>query len=295
VAKRWAFVAGRFLSADEAAVPLYDAGFVYGAVASDVLRTFRGVPFRLEDHVDRFLRSCRYIHISLPYSRREIIEIATVLVERSYDGEDLGLVLVATPGPLPLYAGLEEEGPAAPLMAMHTFPLKRGRFARLYREGLHVITPAVRQIPVECWDPKAKCRSRLHWWLAQRDVQSLDAEAVPVLLDLAGNLTESSAANLLVVRDGYVWSAEPDHILWGISLQTTRELCEQEGIPFGTRALQLYDARVADEILLTNSLYCIAPVTRWNGSPVSTGAPGPMFWRLFHAWERLVGVSLVEA
>ncbi len=292
----WAYINGEFVPLQRAALPVFDAGFVYGATVSDVLRTFNRRWFRFDDHARRFLRSCRYVGIELAVDPGTLRSIANQLLVRT-GGQECGLVMLATPGIVPLYAGLPREAAAehGPNLVLHVFPLRPGQFRPLYERGVHAVVAANRQVPVDCWDPKAKCRSRLHWWLAQRQVQSLDPEAVPILLDHHGNLTESATANVVVVIDGRIYSVPPDRILWGISLQTLQELCQAHGIPFDTRPLQAYHAAIADEIILTNSLYSLAPVTRFNGRPVATGKPGPVFRRLYQAWSGLVGRELAEA
>lgn len=292
-----AYVNGDFIPLEDARVHVADAGFVYGATVSDVLRSFGHRWFRFEDHVRRFLNSCRYVGIPKLPDYRQLDEIAERLRQSIPTDRESGLVLLATPGIVPLYAGLSEDRAhdRAPTVVIHTFPLERGRFRNLYRSGMHVIVAANRQVPPDCWDPKAKCRSRLHWWLAQQQVQALDPSAVPILLDHNGNLTESSAANILLVIDGCVLSPSPEHILWGISLDTTAQLCRKLNIPFSTQPLQLYHARRADEIILTNSLYSIAPVVRLDGRPVGGGTPGPVFSRLYEAWSELVGCPLEDA
>ncbi len=289
----WAYLDGTIVPLEQAKLPVYDAGFVYGATVSDVLRTFGRQWFRFDDHARRFLRSCQYVGIDLPQGCDELRAIADELLART-TGHECGLVMLATPGIVSLYAGLsrEEANRTGPHLVMHLFPLRPGQFRRLYERGLHAIVAANRQVPVDCWDPKAKCRSRLHWWLAQRQVQALDPEAVPLLLDHQGNLTESATANIVVVLDGTVYSVPPDRILWGISLQTLKELCEAQAVPFATRSLQAYHAAIADEILLTNSLYSLAPVTKLNGHAVGDGCPGPIFRRLYQAWSELVGGEL---
>lgn len=292
-----AYLNGDFVPLEEARVHVADAGFVYGATVSDVLRSFIRRWFRFDDHCRRFLNSCRYVGIEPLPDQEQLEAIASRLLEADCADRELGLVMLATPGVVPLYAGLpdNEAERSGPTLVLHTFPLERGRFRELYRKGLHAIVAAHRQVPADCWDPKAKCRSRLHWWLAQQQVRALDPEAVPILLDHAGNLTESSTANVLLVIDGQVCSPTPDHILWGISLDTTAKLCDRLGIPFQTRPLQLYHARLAEEVLLTNSLYSIAPVVRLNGRPVGSGVPGPVFRRLYDAWSELIGCPLEAA
>jgi branched-chain amino acid aminotransferase len=142
-------------------------------------------------------------------------------------------------------------------------------------------------------DPKIKNRSRLHWWLAEQEAKLADPSAMPLLLDLQGNLTETSGSNFLLVKDGTVYSPPPRNILVGISRKVVIELCHKLRIPFVERDLQVHDAITADEAFVTTTPYCIAPVTRFNGIPVGNGSVGgPLFTRLLNAWSEAVGVDV---
>jgi branched-chain amino acid aminotransferase len=116
---------------------------------------------------------------------------------------------------------------------------------------------------------------------------------MPLLLDLEGNLTETSGSNFLLVKNGTVYSPNPRNILLGISRKVVIELCRKEGIPFVERDLQIHDAMTADEAFVTTTPYCMAPVTRFNGVTVGDGTVGgPVYQRLLKAWSQEVGVDI---
>ena len=54
-----------FVPASEAHINIYDLGIVLGATLTEMTRTFKREPFRLEEHVRRLLRSCKYAGIEL--------------------------------------------------------------------------------------------------------------------------------------------------------------------------------------------------------------------------------------
>ena len=54
-----------FVPASQAHLKIYDLGIVLGATLTEMTRTFRHQPFRLEEHVRRLLRSCKYAGIEL--------------------------------------------------------------------------------------------------------------------------------------------------------------------------------------------------------------------------------------
>jgi len=289
-----AYLNGRLVPQSEAYLPLHDAGFVFGATVTDLCRTFHHRLFRLGDHLDRFRRSCRSARIAQPVSDEDLTRIAEALVGQNAGllepGQELALVLVATPGPIGYYAGLPGgPGDGPPTLALHTFPLPFARYGRLFREGAHLVVPSVRQVPADTVDPRIKQRSRLHWWLAEQEVHRSDPAAAALLLDAHGHVTETAAANFLIVRNGRVLSPPQHRILAGVSLRTVRELCAAQAIPFEERELTLHDCLCADEALLTCTSYCLAGVRRIDGIELSW--PGPVTTTLSESWSRVVGLD----
>jgi branched-chain amino acid aminotransferase len=289
------FLNGLLLPCGQAQLALHDAGFVMGATVTDLCRTVRHRLYRWNDHLARFLRSCQAAHIDPGVGEGELTRIAGELVECNAKlldpHEDLALVVFATPGPIGYYAGREgAAGDGDPTLGMHTFPLPFRRYQRLFREGAHIVTAATCQVPPACVVPGIKQRSRMHWWLADREVQAQHPGAMALLLDDHGHLTETAAANVLLVKQGVVQSPPRANILPGVSLQVVEELCRQQGIPFQERPLTVVDAQTADEILLTSTPFCLCGVSRLNGLAVPW--PGPVLQLLMTVWSRMIGLDI---
>ena len=60
-----AYQNGQFVPAAQLSIPVHDAGFVWGATVTDRARTFNGRPFRLEEHLRRFRKSCTSARVPL--------------------------------------------------------------------------------------------------------------------------------------------------------------------------------------------------------------------------------------
>jgi branched-subunit amino acid aminotransferase/4-amino-4-deoxychorismate lyase len=293
--KPLAYLNGRLLPQREAHLALHDAGFVFGATVTDLLRTFAHCPFRLADHLRRFRHSCAAARVPQPLADEQLSDVAERLIAHNAallrPEQDLALVLFATPGPVGYYLG-EPGGPGdgAPTLGLHTFPLPFARYARLFREGACLVVPAVRHVPAASIDPRIKQRSRLHWWLAEQEARQAEPGASALLLDADGHVTETAFANLLVVRGGTVLTPPRSGVLGGVSLQVVEELCGQLGVPFEERALRLADCQTADEAMLSCTSFCLAGVSRLHGTPLAF--PGPIFERLLRAWGAQVGLDV---
>ncbi len=286
---------GRVQPQSAARLTFHDAGFVLGATVTDLCRTFRHRLFRLADHVARFRESCQRACIPVRLSAGELSNAAERLVAHNCTlvgtEQELALVMCATPGPIGYYLG-EGGGPGEgePTLLMHTFPLPLARYAPFFVRGVHLVTPTVRQLPATSIDRRIKHRSRLHWWLAENEVRRIDPLAVALLLDESGNVTETAAANILIVVNDTVLSPPADSVLVGISLRTIREFCGELGIPFHDRPLSLDDCLHADEILLTGTSFCVAGVSNINGQAIHW--PGKLFEQLLAHWSGVAGLDI---
>jgi len=132
----------------------------------------------------------------------------------------------------------------------------------------------------------------MHYYLADKEAQLVDPDAAALLLDLTGNVTETSGSNFLIVERGTIVSPTLVNTLPGISRATVIELAATLGIPFVERDIQVHSVMNADEAFTTSTPYCALPVTKINGVAIGNGSPGPVWRRLMTAWSELVGVDI---
>lgn len=289
-----AYFQGRLLPQSQAGLTLHDAGFVWGATVTDLCRTFGGRLFRCADHLRRWRAGCAAVGIDVAVPDAEITANAEELVAHNLGlaspGTDLALVLFATPGPIGYYLGEPGGiGEAPATWGMHTFPLPLERYRPLFERGAQLWVPSVPQVPPACVDPRIKQRSRLHWWLAEREVRQTAPGHQALLRSDAGHLTETAAANFLVVVDGTVIAPPEGTVLEGVSLGVTAELCAAAGISFQRQVITLEEAWLADEAWLCGTAFCLAGVARLHGREIPW--PGPILQQLEAAWIEHVGMD----
>ena len=296
MAEALAFLNGRFVPAAEAVLPVYDAGFVQGTTVAEQLRTFGGKLFRLEAHLQRLMHSLGIVGVEPGYTTTELAATAQELVARNHAvlaaGDDLGLAMFVTPGVYPTMVASPYPGPT---VCMHTNPLPFHFWADKYRGGETLVTTHVQQVSSHCWPPELKCRSRMHYYLADRAAREINPRARAILCDADGFVTEATTANLLIYRRDAGLITPPRHkILPGISMATLADLAAKLEIPFLERDFTPADMLAADEVLLTSTSPCVLPVINVNGSPIGGGVVGPIHRRLLAAWSEHVGVEIVE-
>ncbi len=291
----YAYLNGKLIPQAELSIAVYDAGFVLGATVTEQMRTFHGKLFRLDGHLDRFAHSLEIVGLSLEYSHDDLARMANDLAGRNHallsEGDDLGLCLFATPGP---YAAMAPAGESAgPTIALHTYPLPFRAFAQDYEAGQSLVVSDVRQISPQSLPRELKCRSRMHYYLADRGARAIDPAARALLLDDDGCVLEATTANVLVYRKSEGLLSPPrEKILPGISVATTLDLAEQLGLPHCERFLHVDELACADEVMLTSTSLCIVPVVKIDGQLIGDGRPGPVYRQLLAAWGELTGVDI---
>jgi branched-subunit amino acid aminotransferase/4-amino-4-deoxychorismate lyase len=140
-----------------------------------------------------------------------------------------------------------------------------------------------------------KCRSRMHYFLADQQARAVDPQARALLLDDDGSVLEATTANVLVYRKSSGLLSPPrSRILPGISVAATHELADALGICQHEADMQIADVHSADEVLLTSTSTCILPVVRLNGQRIGEGAPGPIYRQLLAAWRQLAGLDIAD-
>jgi branched-chain amino acid aminotransferase len=290
-----AYLNGRWLPLSQASVSVFDVGFLQGVTVAEQLRTFGGRLFRLGLHLERLARSLEIVGVDPGLPLAELGQIADELVEQNRKlidpADDLGATIFITPGMSPVYSAVAP--PRGPTVCVHTQPLSFGSWAEKYRTGDSLVVTDVMQIPEQCWPPELKCRSRMHYYLADKKAREIELGARALLLDELGFVTEASTANILAYcKDRGLVSPPKEHILPGVTVAVLEELAGQLAIPFTHRELTAADVAGADEVLLCSTSPCVWSVTRLNGAPIANGKPGPISQRLRDAWSRMVGVDI---
>lgn len=294
---RKAVLDGEFVEAAELTIPVTDAGFVLGVTVAEQIRTFGGQLFRLEEHVDRLFNSLRIVDVSVPHSREQIADLARQLAAANWSlerpDEDIGLSIFVTPGGYPTL----DPRPSGPRLGMHTYPLPCELWADKFTEGERLSVVDFRQVPTACWPAELKCRSRMHYYLADKQARRLDPSSRAILLDLDGFVAEATTANVVVHHESEgIVCPPPEKILAGISVAVLAELAEAEGVAWTHRDIRVEELTTASEVLLSSTSVCALPVSAVNGAPVgpSPFEPGPIYQRLIARWNELTGVDVAE-
>ncbi len=285
-----AFRNGKWIPNSELRISVDDVGFQTGATVTERLRTFRHNAFRLDAHLRRMRRSLEIVGLEAENNLVQIAQAIPEFIERNArllaDDDDWSIVAFVTPGVL---------GTNRPTVCVHGQPLPFQLWAGQYERGLSVLVSDIRQVPSNCWPPELKCRSRMHYYLADARAAAAQPGARAILLDQDGFVAEATTANILLYREeeGLV-SPRGEHILSGVTLGVVEELADELGIPFVKRDLTVDELHAADELMLASTSVCMLPIVQCDRISIGTGRPGQVFRRLLAAWCELVGVDVAK-
>ena len=293
--ERIIYLNGAFVPESQAKVSVLDSGFNAGDGVYDVTRTFRHKPFKLKEHTERLFRSLRYTRIDCGMSLEEMEKTTLEVLERNKsvlgENEDCALWQVVSRG-VRSSTGNRVSGGAT--VAVYSVIVNFPEFASFYVEGAPLVIPSTRRIPPQCLESKAKITNKMNHNMASFEAKQADPRAIPLMLDIDGNLSETSAHNFFLVIDGKLCTPTDRNVLGGITKAVIFDLAKQLGVEITEGNYTPYDLYNAEEAFLASTSPTFVPVRTVNGAKIGTGAPGPVTVRLIAAWNKMVGMDIVD-
>jgi len=283
----WAMIDDRLVPGRDVEAPYRDRGLYFGDGVYEVVRSYDGAIFALEDHLARFERSLREIQIegvSIEQVRRRVLRAfeqaglpgAKIYFHITRGSEPRSHAPTAglkpnfllTIGPVPDATAEKERG-----VAVSTFP--DWRWKRCDIKSLNLLPNVLARIDAE----KKGC-----------------AEAI--LVDAAGHITEGAGSAFFAVdADRGVLITRPlgPEILPSITRAHVMEVARRIGLAVEERPLTPDAAAGADELFLAVTTKDIVPVVTFDGATIGPGRPGMVTERLMEAFAELVAATAEAA
>ncbi len=286
------YLNGDYSSLRDAKVSVLDRGFIFGDGVYEVVPVFQRKLFRFDEHMARLTRSLSKLRIANPHTSAEWLErcrrLVAALAEQGGAGDLLVYIQVTRGVALRDHVMPTDITPTVFMMASVLKPPT----AEQRHHGVACVT--ARDFRWERGDIKST--SLLGAVLARQ--MSADHGAAETILFRDGYLTEASASNVWVAHEGALLGPpKSEHVLEGIRYELLRELCEETGIAFNLRPIAEAEVLSADEVLLSSATKDVLSVTTLDGQPVGHGAlrgkPGPIYARLFEAYQRAKTIQSV--
>lgn len=280
-AKGIAWVEGELVPLHQARIPLLDQGFMHSDLTYDVPSVWDGRFFRLDDHLDRLEASCEKMRLKLPLPRDEVKQILIDMVSKT-GIRDAFVELIVTRGLKGVRGSIKGEKlknnlymfvqPYVWVMEPEVLPVG----------GAAVVARTVRRIPPGSIDPTVK---NLQWGDLTRGLfEALDRDATyPFLTDGDAHLTEGSGFNIILVKDGVLYTPSRG-VLQGITRKSVIDVARMNGYEVRIDFIPIEMTYKCDEIFMCTTAGGIMPITTLDGQPVNGGKLGPITKKIWDGY-----------
>lgn len=269
-----------FLPEEDVRISPHDRGYNFGDGIYEVFRVYGGNIFEAEAHFERLRLSAAGLKLALPWGLDGLRTVLIELVERNALQEGI-VYLQITRGTAPRNH-LFPTG-AAPVALAYTREIARP--VQAMEQGIPVVTLE----DIRWLHCNYKTLNLLANVLAKQE--AADRGAADAVLHRDGIVTESSASNVMIVKDGVVLTHPADNlILHGITRAVTLRLAQAAEIPSDERPFTLDELYAADEAFVTGTTVEITPIVSIDGRKVGSGEPGPITRRLQREFAAAIGV-----
>lgn len=271
-APRLVYLDGRFLAEPEARIPVGDRGLLYGDAIFETIRTYRGVPHLLGEHVERLRHGTRALGFALPRPPGGWRRIVAELLDKNGRGRgDAAIRITVTRGPGG--DGLLPPRCTRPTI-LATMRELDPRIPALRERGASVVI-----VPFEPGHagPLAgvKTTGYAAAILAKR-AASRSGAFEGLYSGSRGLLSEGATSNLFLVRRGRLETPPLERGgLPGITRARVIELARRGGVPVVERPLRRSDLLQAEEAFLTATTIEVLPIRTVDERDLP-GAPGPL-------------------
>ncbi|WP_435053501.1 aminotransferase class IV [Mesorhizobium caraganae] len=273
---------GQYLPISEAKISVLDWGFLHSDATYDTVHVWNGRFFRLNLHLDRFLRGVERLHMNLPYNREEITSILKNCVALS--GHKSAYVeMICTRGSSPTFS----RDPRQAENRFIAFAVPFGSVAdkEQLERGLHVAISDIVRIPPQSVDPSIK---NYHWLDLVRglfNAYDMGAETA-LVLNMNGHIAEGPGFNVFLVKNGSLKTPALG-VLPGITRRTVFDLCAESGLSASATDISRAEIKGADEVFITSTAGGIMPVTRIDDAVIGNGQVGPITRQLMDLyWQK---------
>lgn len=275
-----AFLNGRFMPLSQAKIHVEDRGYQFGDGVYELIRTYHGKIFFLDEHLSRMEKSAKAIGLNLFYTHAQWGKIITTAHQKGHFSE-ARIYIQVTRGVAPRSHEIPQKIRPTTVITVRRFvPLP----AQVRNRGVSIATMEDFR-----WGRcDLKSINLLPNILAKHKARAQGAfEAVFIR---NGWVTEGSTSNIFAVLSGsLVTPPTGPYLLAGITRDLVLGLARRAGLDVKERDISLDEIYQADEVFLTGTSIEVLPVVKVNGHTIGTGRPGAHTQRLYSLFESLTG------
>src|SRR5262249_45366611 len=273
---------------EQAKVPVWDRGFLFGDSVYEVCRMYRGRCWLEAEHFSRLRRSLKELDFP-PVDIDGVIDRVHRTIAAS--GIREGTVYIQITRGVAPRSLASPDPPVPPTELIVVRPYDDAPTVQLRETGVKVIShPDLRwkRCDIKSTNLLANC-------LATEAARRAGCHEA-ILVDAAGFVTEATHTSVLWARQGRLeGTPEGPQILPGMTRQLILRLVQSLEIPFLGSHVTLPELKAADEVILVGTTSEVVPIVQIDDVLIGSGNPGPLARRLWDAYRQDVERWLAEA
>jgi branched-chain amino acid aminotransferase len=271
---KYIWLNGKYTLWDKAQVHFLTHGLHYGSAFFEGIRCYntRKGPaiFRLNDHFDRFYDSAKILEMKLPFTQKKLVSVTKELVKKNKLKEcyirPLGFFGYGRMGINPL--GIK------PMVGIAAWKWGAYLGAAALKKGIRAEVSSWTRIHPTSMPTKAKASGNYVNSILAKIEAVNDGYDEAILLDHQGNVSEASAENLFIVKDGILMTAPKTDILEGITRESLIQVAQDFGMPFKEERFTRDQLYTADEVFMCGTAAEVTPVRSVDKRKIGKGKPG---------------------
>ncbi len=260
--KKYCYFNGEVIDFSEVKISPNDLGFLRGYGVFDALRTFKGIPFLLNEHWERLLNSAKELNIEVPISKDEFLNIIDLLLKKN-NLKDVSVRTILT-------GGITDNG----------ISMKNGPTIMITVDDINIFVPSkeffengAKAITLEFkrFLPKAKTLNYIAAIKEQKRKEEMNAQEIVYVNN--GTVLEGATSNVFIIKNGKIITAN-DNILMGTVRNFVIKLARENGLEVEERTVMIDELFEAEEFFITGTYKWVLPVVRVDDKPIGTGKVG---------------------
>ena len=277
---------GKIVHRDEAGVSPFDSSVQNGDAVWEGLRLYQGKIFKQQDHLDRLRKSAELLQYEGYPSDEKLIDQLEKTLAANEMTDSVHIRLTVSRG-VKYTSGLDPRintaGCSFFILAEHKAPVYD-------KSGLVLHTSTIRRPFANVLNQHIHSCNQLTSILAKLEATAAGADDA-LMLDTEGNLAETNATHVFIVKNGVVETSTTKACPEGITRKTIISLCRDKDIPIVVRDIPEIEVHQADEVFCTGTMGEIAAVTRIDETIYGEALPGPFTIRLSKLYSQLTGLG----
>lgn len=274
---------GRLFPREQAAVSVFDSGFILGDGVWEGLRVEAGTILFLERHLERLYEGMHTLDFAIDIERADLARrlYATLAANDMRDGVHIRLMVSRGVKSTPYQDPRVTVTPPTIVI----IPEYKAPLPDTLERGVTLFTVHVRRGYSDVQDPTLNTHSKLNCITACIQAAKAGCDEA-LMLDPHGFVATCNSTHFFVVRRGQLWTSTGNYCLDGITRRQVLTLAAEQGLRVRERSFTLSDVYNAEEAFVTGTFAGLAPVREVDARRI--GGPGPVLHSLQAAYRRCV-------